>query len=116
MLESTSAQSFRVYFMLVDGSGAIQGSFATWGATYKLTAPAPPDHVSLGIGNQKLLAAFSYEQVSDDLTINGYQLYCEPDGAADGDAAHPRAPPRHGSSLAQARTPFKIVGGRRRSS
>lgn len=73
--------------MLVDGSGAIQGSFATWGATCKLTGPAPPDRVSLGIGNQKLLAAFSYGDLTDE-TINGFQLYCEPNagGAGDSDA------------------------------
>jgi hypothetical protein len=86
---SPGPQSLSVYFMLVDASDSIQGTFASWTGSYKLAGPAPPDHVSLGVGNQQLLVSFSYEQISSDTTINGYQLYCEPDGAADSDAGSP---------------------------
>ena len=94
--ESTSAATLSVYFMLIDpASNAVVGSLATWTATYKLTGPVPPDHVSLGIGNQKLLAAFSYDEGVADTTINGYQLYCEPNAntLADSDAGAPACAP-----------------------
>lgn len=95
-VDSESATSLTVYFMLIDpASHAVKGTFATWNASSKLTAPPPPDHVSLGVGNQELVAAFSYDQISSDQTINGFQLYCEPSpgGTGDSDAGPPACAP-----------------------
>jgi hypothetical protein len=93
---ATSAQPLSVYFMLVDGSATIQGTAASWQASYKLNAPAPPDHVSLGTGAEPLLVNFSYDE-STDTTIKGYQLYCEPNSAGgaseNGDAGPPACVP-----------------------
>jgi hypothetical protein len=75
---ATGAQTISVYFMMVDASNAIQGTFATWAATYKLLAPPPPDKVSASIGENLLPITFSYTTTSTDMTINGYNFYCDP--------------------------------------
>ncbi|HEY5377229.1 MAG TPA: hypothetical protein VIK01_26300 [Polyangiaceae bacterium] len=84
---ATGAQTINVYFMMVDGSSAIQGTFATWAATYKLLAPLPPDKVTGGIGETIIPIHFSYNTTSSDTSINGYNFYCDPpagkDAAAD---------------------------------
>jgi hypothetical protein len=76
-----------VYFMLVDTTGNIQGNFVTWPGTYKLLAPNPPDNVSAAVGDTLLPVQFSYiDNQSTDMTINGYQIFCDPPpggGAAD---------------------------------
>ena len=95
-IDAPGATNLSVYFMLIDPSSfAVQGAFATWTATYKLTAPRPPDHVSLGVGNEGLVASFSYDQIPADQTSNGYQLYCEPKagGTGDSDAGPPTCAP-----------------------
>jgi hypothetical protein len=75
---ATGAQNISVYFMMVDSSSAIQGTFATWAASYKLLAPPPPDVVSAGIGENLLPIRFSYSTPSTDNSINGYNFYCNP--------------------------------------
>jgi hypothetical protein len=95
-VDEVGASSLMVYFMLIDpASFAVKGTLATWHASFKLTAPPPPDHVSLGVGNEELVASFSYDQISADTTINGYQLYCEPNagGTGDSDAGPPTCAP-----------------------
>jgi hypothetical protein len=83
----TTPQTITLYFMLVDSANAIQGTFATFIATYKLLAPAPPDTVSAGIGEGLLPITFGYNGSTSDNTINGYNFYCDPppgtDAAAD---------------------------------
>ena len=66
-----------VYFMLVDGTRALQGTFAQWAGTYKLLAPAPPATVTADIGEDLLPLHFSSNQ-SGDKTLNGYQFFCDP--------------------------------------
>ena len=73
---ATAAQNITVYFMLVDGASAIQGTFATWAGLYKLLAPAPPTKVSAGIGENLLPITFTGD--SSDTTILGYNFYCDP--------------------------------------
>jgi hypothetical protein len=105
--DSPGATSLSVYFMLIDPTSyAVAGSLAMWTATYKLTPPPPPDHVNLGIGSQELLVAFSYDQIPDDQTINGYQFYCEPeaDTADDSDAGPAVCTTPHGRLVAGAST------------
>ncbi|MET0790485.1 MAG: hypothetical protein ABW061_03110 [Polyangiaceae bacterium] len=74
----TSPQAITVYFMLVDSSSNIQGTFATFKATYKLFAPAPPDTLNVGIGENILPLSWSYSTSNSDTTINGYRFYCDP--------------------------------------
>jgi hypothetical protein len=86
-VDAVGPASLTVYFMLIDpASFAVKGTLATWRATLKLSAPPPPDRVSLGVGNEELIAAFSYDQISADVTSNGYQLYCEPKAGGTGDS------------------------------
>ncbi len=75
---STAAQNINVYFFLVDVGNNIVGTYVTWKATYKLSAPVPPDKVSIGIGENQLPVRFDYTNATGDNTINGYNLYCDP--------------------------------------
>jgi len=72
----TSVNPISVYFMLVDGSAAVQGSVATWAGNYKLLAPLPPTDVTADVGDGLLPVHFS--NTSGDTTIVSYQLYCDP--------------------------------------
>jgi hypothetical protein len=77
-----------VTFMLVDPSNSENAlASAAWPGTYKLLAPNPPDNVSAAVGDTLLPVQFSYiDNQSTDMTINGYQIFCDPPpggGAAD---------------------------------
>ncbi|MEO7034059.1 MAG: hypothetical protein ABI548_09255 [Polyangiaceae bacterium] len=77
---SSSAQSISLYFMLVDASESIQGTFATWTASYKLTPPNPPLIIGAQSGSDEIHVDFSVDQ--NDTTISGFQFYCEPGAGA----------------------------------
>jgi len=76
---AVAPQTLGVFFLLVDGS---QNSFGgtSWKATYKLSASAPPDHVTSGTGENIAPISWSYDlaSASADQYINGYQFYCDP--------------------------------------
>ena len=75
-------QTIGVYFLLVNGA---QDSFGgtSWKATYKLSASAPPDHVSATTGENIAPISWSYDSTNVDTYINGYQFYCDPAPNAD---------------------------------
>ncbi len=81
---TTAYQNINVYFFLVDAGNNVVGTFVTWKATYKLSAPVPPDRVRVGIGENLLPVSFDYTTATGDTTINGYNFYCDP---PPGDAA-----------------------------
>jgi len=72
-----------IFFMLVDGNSAIQGTPVQWAGNYKLLAPNPPDTVTATVGDGLLPVHFKYaNNQSNDTTINGYKLYCDPPRSA----------------------------------
>jgi hypothetical protein len=77
---SPTAQTITVTFLLVD-AGNMNASAVSpsnqWTGSYKLSAPAPPDTVTAGIGEDLLPIHFTYTATSDT-TINGYNFYCDP--------------------------------------
>ncbi|MET0794285.1 MAG: hypothetical protein ABW061_22370 [Polyangiaceae bacterium] len=75
---SSVPQTIAVYFLLVDGSENVQGTYATWNATYKLEPPQPPDVIAVGIGNENLMVEFGYSSLTADTTIQGFTSYCDP--------------------------------------
>ncbi len=92
-IEASSAQALNVYFMLVDSAEQIQGTFAIWNASYKLTRPPAPTLVSTESADTEVSLEFSEDP--SDVTVNGYQLFCDASldtgmndaGAADAGAA-----------------------------
>jgi hypothetical protein len=72
--------SLAVTFMLIDPSNSENAvASSAWPATYKLLAPNPPDTVSAGVGDGLLPLHFSYvNNQSNDMTISGYQFFCDP--------------------------------------
>jgi len=71
-----AAQTLSLYFLLLDSNAAIGGQ-ATYQVTFKLNAPAPPTNVKTGVGEN--IAPISWTPASStDLTIDGYELYCDP--------------------------------------
>ena len=90
ILEAPYAQSIDVYFMFVDAANNIQGSFATWGASYKLTPPPTPSINTVTSGEAQIQLEFS--ESPNDPTLNAYQFFCDPSaevGSADAGTADP---------------------------
>jgi hypothetical protein len=81
------ANQITLYFMLVDGSKAISGTAATWTAKYKLIGPPPPDQVTATPAARSLDIHFEYANFqTSDITINGFQFYCDPAPGTTSDA------------------------------
>jgi hypothetical protein len=81
--EVVAATNVTIYFMLVDPSTNAAAGSATWAGLFKLVGPAAPDVVSAGIGGNLLVVSFSYSASpagasSNDQTINGFNVYCDP--------------------------------------
>ncbi|HYQ40845.1 MAG TPA: hypothetical protein VER11_02725 [Polyangiaceae bacterium] len=74
---AVAPQTVSVYFLLVNGNKDSFGG-TSWKATYKLSASAPPDHVSAGTGENIAPISWSYDTTNVDTYINGYQFYCDP--------------------------------------
>jgi hypothetical protein len=65
-----------LYFLMLD-TNQVTGGQATYKVTYKLTAPAPPNNVTSGTGEN--IAPVQWDATtSTDTTIDGYQLFCDP--------------------------------------
>ena len=74
---SGAPQTLSVYFMLVDAADNVNRGFAKWSASYKLVRPRPPNQVSVGIGEERLVVRLGYTELSDS-TIVGFRVYCDP--------------------------------------
>jgi len=73
---AVAAQTLTLFFLLIDSNAAIGGQ-ATYPVSFKLNAPAPPTGVTTGIGEN--IAPISWTPTdSGDLSIDGYQLFCDP--------------------------------------
>jgi len=74
----TAAQPLTIFFMLVNADKTV-ASQVQYKVTFKLNAPAPPTNVQTGIGEN--IAPISWDAPTDNTdqaTIDGYQLYCDP--------------------------------------
>ena len=80
----TAAQPLTIYFMLVNADKTV-ASQVQYKVTFKLNAPSPPTNVQTGIGEN--IAPISWDAPTnntDQATIDGYQLYCDPAPGMDG--------------------------------
>lgn len=74
----SAAQTLVLYFMLIDSNGAVGGQ-AQYKVTFKLNAPPPPSNVQTGVGENIAPVSWSPPaDTTDQSTIDGYQLYCDP--------------------------------------
>ncbi|HEY4106259.1 MAG TPA: hypothetical protein VGM44_20305 [Polyangiaceae bacterium] len=70
---------FNVTFLLVDPSDASMQAEASWSGTFKISGPQPPNGLGLVKGDGALDAHFFYSgNTGADVTLNGYQFYCDP--------------------------------------
>lgn len=103
-----------VTFMLIDPSNANTAiASAPWTLKYKLLAPNPPDSVSAAVGDTLLPIHFSYVNAqANDMTINGYQFFCDPPpGAIDPDAGIAIAPVDTGLVTPSCQTSTALIDG-----
>jgi len=79
-------QVLAVYALLLDdGDNALAS--AVWKSTYRLKATPPPDLLDASSANGKLHVELAIESTSDNY-IEGFQIFCEPQGASEGAGTH----------------------------
>ncbi len=70
-------------FYLIDATTGLSVASTTVAMNFKLVGPQPPTNVTAGVGGNLLVTNFT-SNLAGDMTINGYNVYCDP---APGDAA-----------------------------
>ena len=104
-LTSSGPTSITVWFFLIDGSGALQGTPAQFVVSADLVGPAPPTSVSAGIADTALILNWT---PSGDTDTAAYNVYCDPPAAG---AAAPDAAPVTTTSVDAGFTEVCIDGG-----
>ncbi len=90
--DSGVEQNLSFYFMLVDADGQILGTVAKWqDSQIDLIGPPPPDEVTTGIGDNKLIVDWDIAEADERKDTVSFALYCdiasEGSGEGSGEAA-----------------------------
>ena len=72
----SAAQILNAYVMLLDANGIV-AALSTWRATFKLTAPLPPEVISISSGDGRLLVNLAPPTLAGE-AVSGVELFCDP--------------------------------------